>query len=392
MLDYESTSAAGVCLADLKKSLQNQCSGLRPNDFPHSNLATWIGRVTQLDEFIWPADRSEWQSRNNALAAIGLEQGSLPISLAKIMAIYPAHRLGIVMGSSTSSIDRTEQAYREQPGEAPLAAPFCQPLVHNPHGPGLYVAAHTGITGPVVTINTACSSSAKVFATGARWLACGLVDAVLVGGVDSLCLSVLHGFHSLQLISQYPCRPFDQNRDGINLGEAAGFAILARSDLPDLPATIRLCGYGESSDAHHMSHPHPEGLGARLAMTSALEVANLEPADIDYINLHGTASRANDLIEGKLIAAMFGNNTAISSTKGWTGHTLGAAGITEAIIAMETLRNGLIPGCLNLQTLDQDLDLTISAANLQQPVRHAMSNSFGFGGNNCSLIFSKVNS
>ena len=396
VLDYESTSAAGTGLPALRLSLREQVSGLRPNQFPHSALDTWVGRVAEIDDYMWGGAERHWQSRNNSLAAIGLEQGSLRSSLDQVIDHYSAGRVGIVMGSSTSSIDRTEQAYRHLTETELLRPEFQQRHVHNPHAPGLFVAHRTGITGPVMTINTACSSSAKVFATGVRWLACGIADAVLVGGVDTLCLSVIHGFHSLQLVSAGPCKPFDKHRNGINLGEAAGFAILVRPDYLekkgiDKTHLPRLAGYGESSDAHHMSHPHPEGEGARRAIDAALRVARLSTEDIDYINLHGTASRANDLIEGQLIGEMFNQQkTAMSSTKGWTGHTLGAAGITEAIIAMEALGNNFVPGTLNLEELDNNLNLNMSSKNIDKPLTRVMSNSFGFGGNNCCLIFSKA--
>ena len=293
------------------------------------------------------------------------------------------------MGSSTSSIDRTETAYTKLDESGQLTEEFKQPLVHNPHAPSLFMAHLTGITGPSLTINTACSSSAKVFATGARWLESGIVDAVLVGGVDTLCLSVLHGFNSLQLLSPNPCKPFDQHRDGINLGEASGFAVLQRSGENSNSSGISLTGYGESSDAYHMSHPHPDGLGARLSMTQALEQAQRKAVEIDYINLHGTSSRANDLIEGQLISELFPATTQCSSTKAWMGHTLGAAGITEAIIAMDTLNTNIIPGSKNLETLDEALSLSIKATDQHKVCQHVMTNSFGFGGNNCTLLFSR---
>lgn len=386
LIDYESTSAAGVNLRALRQSLQTQSSGLRPNDVVGSSLNTWIGRVADVDQ----VDLGEWQSRNNALAALGLEQGSLKSTLQELIQRFSAARLGVLVGSSTSSIDRTEAAYTDLTEAGGLQPQYCQPRVHNPHAPALFVASYTGIEGPALTINTACSSSAKVFASGARWLEAGIVDAVLVGGVDTLCLSVLHGFDSLQLVSANPCKPFDQHRDGINLGEAAGFGILMRGEDSEADNGVRLSGYGESSDAYHMSHPHPEGLGARLSMQQALEMAGINPEDVGYINLHGTSSHANDLIEGKLIAAMFPSSTFCSSTKAWTGHTLGAAGITEGLIAVDALRTGLAPGCLNLDELDAQMSFTIEPGNRLIATNHVMSNSFGFGGNNCSLLFSRV--
>lgn len=382
--DYDSCNAAGGDIGSLRAALLTQTSGLTPNTF--SEVKTWLGSVAAVDDI---NDLGAWQSRNNALALLGLSSPSLTANLNQLVKRYGASRIGVVIGSSTSSIDRTETAYTYLDNQGELDARFQQPLVHNPHAPALFASYFAGLDGPSMTINTACSSSAKVFATGARWLAAGIVDAVLVGGVDSLCLSVIHGFDSLQLVSPDPCRPFDQQRDGINLGEAAGFAILQRHGECEAIHGIYLTGYGESSDAYHMSHPHPEGSGAKLCIEAALAMAKRHPHDIDYINLHGTASRANDAIEGKLISALFGQHSRCSSTKGWMGHTLGAAGITEAIIAMDSLHTGLIPGSLNLQTLDRDMALLISPENTLQPCRHVMSNSFGFGGNNCSLVFSK---
>ena len=387
LIDYESTTAAGIDIDALRRALNSQTSGLRPNDFPNSPLSTWIGRVPQTDEV---NDLGEWQSRNNALAAVGLEQGSIRSTIDAVVKRFSSTRVGIVMGSSTSSIDRTESAYTALDDEGRLSAQYRQPLVHNPHAPSLFVAHYTGISGPALTINTACSSSAKVFATAARWLNCGIVDAVLVGGVDTLCLSVLHGFDSLQLVSANPCRPFDQDRDGINLGEAAGYAVLMRPEDAESDTGIALRGYGESSDAYHMSHPHPEGRGARLSMQQALNMAALEPSAIDYINLHGTSTRANDLIEGQLIESLFPRTTQCSSTKAWMGHTLGAAGITEGLIAADALRTNLIPGSMNLGKLDEQMQFSIQADNMNANLNHVMSNSFGFGGNNCTLLFSKV--
>ncbi|MGH1540307.1 MAG: beta-ketoacyl-ACP synthase [Arenicella sp.] len=386
LIDYESTTAAGLNIQALRQAIASQTSGLRPNDYPGSTLETWVGRIMDIDAI----DLGGWQSRNNALAALGLQQGTIVSRLQDLIERFSAKRIGVIMGSSTSSIDRTELAYTDLTEQGTLKPEFQQAKVHNPHAPSLFVAHHTGITGPAMTINTACSSSAKVFATGARWLSCGIVDAVLVGGVDTLCMSVLHGFDSLQLVSPDPCKPFDQNREGINLGEAAGYAILMRAQDCEQESSFRLSGYGESSDAYHMSHPHPDGLGAKLAIEQALAMAELDPQEIDYINLHGTSSRANDLIEGQLISSMFPETTQCSSTKGWMGHTLGAAGITEALIAVDAIHTGLIPGSMNLSQLDEQLDFSIQTDNVHRELRHVMSNSFGFGGNNCCLVFSKV--
>jgi 3-oxoacyl-[acyl-carrier-protein] synthase I len=396
VVDYEATCAAGTGLEAIRKSIATHQTGLRKNDFAHSHLNTWIGRVSDVDHYAWSPELSTWKSRNNALIDIGLKQGSFLASLEQLKHQFDSARIGIVMGSSTSSIDRSEEAYHHLDDQGKLAPEYIQDKVLNPHSPGLFVAHLLGLDGPTMTINTACSSSAKVFATAARWLRANIVDAVLVGGADSLCLSVLHGFDSLQLISGAPCRPFDADRDGINLGEAACFALLTRGSVVNersaawLNRSVCLSGYGESSDAHHMSHPHPEGAGARLVIEQALHQANLSANDIDYINLHGTASRANDSIEGNLVGSIFSANTLASSTKGWTGHTLGTAGILEAILAIEALKSGVVPGTLNLNQLDPEIGIHLNAKNQYKKCRHVMSNSFGFGGNNACLIFSNI--
>jgi 3-oxoacyl-[acyl-carrier-protein] synthase I len=220
-------------------------------------------------------------------------------------------------------------------------------------------------------------------------MAAGVCDAALVGGVDTLCLTTLYGFNSLGLVSASPCRPYDIERNGISIGEGAGFALLEKTAMPDSAESILFLGIGESSDAYHMSSPHPEGQGARLAMQRALDSAGLQPADIDYINLHGTATKANDASEGKAISTLFGDELPCSSTKGWTGHLLGAAGITEAIISMLAIEHGFIPGSLGTQQIDPALTCNYLIENRETQVDCVLSNSFGFGGSNCSLILGR---
>jgi len=381
------TTAAGQGNAANLDAIRRDISGLRPNDFEDSPLCTWIGRVASADEFEWPKSKLAWKSRNNALAAVGLEQDGFLQHVRQTVASSGPARVGVIIGTSTSSIGRTEQGYRAlQEDRMPVS--FHQPLVHNPHSPTAFVADYCQIDGPQMTISTACSSSAKVFASAARWLHAGVVDAVLVGGVDSMCLTVLHGFHALELISEAPCQPFDAKRNGINLGEAAGFALL-KSASDKTESTLRLSGYGETSDAWHMSHPHPEGAGAEKAMRSALASAGLRPNDIDYINFHGTASRANDTIEANVVARLFSpEHTRGSSTKGWTGHTLGAAGIVEVLISIEALKSQYMPGTRNLSELDPDIAFPVQSEGKNADIHHVMSNSFGFGGNNCVVICS----
>ena len=386
--DYTATSAAGTGLVELRESLSTRRSGLRANDFDGCDLDTWIGRVAGVENIELPARLAGLQSRNNQLAWLGLQQDDLLNSVLALSDRIGAHRIGVIMGTSTSSIGRTEEAYSQLNESGRMCPDLRQPGVHNLHSPGTFVSAATGLIGPSLTISTACSSSAKVFATASRWIRHGVVDAALVGGVDSLCLSILYGFNSLELISSYPCKPFDRDRSGINIGEAAGYAIVTRESLAN-DAGLALLGYGESSDAHHMSHPHPEGKGASFAMQHALARAQVDATSIDYVNLHGTASKANDRVETYALAEQFNKNTLVSSTKAWTGHALGAAGILEAVIAMDTLRTGLIPGTLNRENDDPEFRFDVLTDNIEKHVDHSMSNSFGFGGNNASLIFGR---
>ena len=295
----------------------------------------------------------------------------------------------MVIGTSTSSIGASEEAYARleasADGTPAFPADLARPIVHTPHSLGDFLQHATGLRGPCVTVATACSSSAKVFAQAARLIHAGVVDAALVGGVDTLCGSVLFGFNALGLVSADPCRPFDAARDGLSLGEAGGFALLERAAPGE--AGLQLHGYGESSDAHHMSAPHPEGLGASLAMRDALARAGIEAGSVGYLNLHGTSTPANDAIEARAVAALFPDTLHAGSSKGWTGHTLGAAGIVESVFALIALRDGLLPGTLNSDTPDPDCGPQIRFDNARRDIGHAMNNSFGFGGNNCSLVF-----
>jgi 3-oxoacyl-[acyl-carrier-protein] synthase-1 len=221
-----------------------------------------------------------------------------------------------------------------------------------------------------------------VFSVASRSIAAGDCDAAVVGGVDSLAMSTLFGFQSLELLSRKRCKPCAFDRHGISIGEAAGFALLD----PRAAAAVRFAGAGESSDAHHMSSPHPDGAGAATAMRSALADANLTADDIDHIHLHGTASRPNDAAEDRAVLSVFGAGTPVSSTKGWTGHTLGAAGIMGALIAELALRQQWMPGTQNCERVDPTLGCAIVLQSRPMRLRHVLCNAFGFGGTNCSLV------
>jgi 3-oxoacyl-[acyl-carrier-protein] synthase-1 len=388
---YTATTALGAGRDAQLEALRARRSGLRANDFRNPTgsdlLDTWIGRVDGVEDVRLPAALAEWDCRNNRLAWLALQQDGMIEAIAALRERHGAERVAIVLGTSTSSIGATEEAYaRLEDGRFP--ADLDRPRIHTPHSLGAFVEAATGLRGPCITVATACSSSAKVFAQAARLIDAGLADAALVGGVDTLCGSVLYGFNALGLVSPRPCRPFDARRDGLSLGEAGGFATLERA--VDGEPGLQLRGYGESSDAHHMSSPHPEGLGARLAMREALQRAGLEAGDIGYLNLHGTPTPDNDKVEALAVDALFPPSMHATTPKGWTGHTLGAAGIVESVFALLALAHGALPGTLNSGEHDAGNGPQVRFDNAQRDIRFAMNNSFGFGGNNCSLVFGRA--
>lgn len=370
-------------------------SGLRPCDFETVDLDTWIGEVDGVDDEVLAAALQRFDCRNNRLAQIGLLQDGFADRVREAVARYGSERVGVFLGTSTAGILQTELAYREQVaagGDGPLPSWFRYAETHNTYSVADFVASWFDIRGPSSVVSAACASSAKVFGNAARMIAAGRIDAAVVGGVDSLCLTTLYGFRSLELVSRAPAQPYGADRDGLSIGEAAAFALVERVDGGRDPRgantrAARLVGVGESSDAHHMSSPHPEGLGARLAMCGALQSAGLAPQDVDYVNLHGTATRNNDAAEDRAVFALFGPDVPVSSTKGATGHTLGAAGAVEAVIALLALREGVVPGGVNTTTLDPTLRSDYRTDNHPALLRHVLSNSFGFGGANCSLLF-----
>jgi len=386
---YTTTTAAGPGKAALLSALRSGKSALRANDFGPSPLATWIGRVAGVESQALPKPLADWDCRNNRLAWLGLLADDFIDAAHAARERYGAARVALVLGTSTSSIGATEDAYRALDGEGRFPPDNRNPLVHTPHSLTRFVGEALALEGPCVTVSTACSSSAKVFATAERMLRLGLVDAAIVGGVDTLCGSVLFGFNALQLVSPDPCRPFDAGRSGISIGEAAGFALLERAAGARASDGLALLGYGESSDAHHMSTPHPEGLGAERALDDALARAGADASEIDHINLHGTASHKNDEVEAALVARRFPARTHAVSTKGFTGHTLGAAGIVEAAASLLAIEHGFLPGMAGTRTLDPACGPQIRIEPSRGEVRLVLSNSFGFGGNNCVLVLGR---
>jgi 3-oxoacyl-[acyl-carrier-protein] synthase-1 len=384
---FSIVNCLGAGAAVITGALRARRSGLAPCDFETVTLDTWIGQVTGLDEIRVCSDLAAYDCRNNRLAQLGLELDGYAAAVSVARQKYGAGRIGVFMGTSTSGVLQTELAYRRRdPHKGSLPADFHYAETHNTFSLADFVQRYLGLTGPALVVSSACSSSAKVFGHAARMMAAGICDAAVVGGVDSLCLTTLYGFNSLELTSRAPCRPYDVDRDGISIGEGAGFALLEKPAAKRAGSEMLLLGVGESCDAYHMSTPHPEGRGAKLAMQRALDAARLAPADIDYINLHGTGTKANDASEDKAVFEMFGAATPVSSTKGSTGHLLGAAGITEAIISMLAIEQGLLPGGLHTRNIDPALHGNYLLENREARVRRVLSNSFGFGGSNCALV------
>jgi 3-oxoacyl-[acyl-carrier-protein] synthase-1 len=384
---FTGVNALGYGTAAILAALRRRASGLARCTFENAKVETFCGRVEGLDELPITEKLAHFDGRNNRLAAAALRQDGFEQAVAEARGRYGAQRIAVILGTSTSGILETEHAYRRRdPASGKLPADFRFRHTHNLFASTDFVRQQLGLAGPAATVSTACSSSTKVFASAWRLMALGLCDAAVVGGVDSLCLNTLYGFAALELVAPGPCRPCAADRKGISIGEAAGFALLERPEHARAHSGIALLGVGESSDAYHMSTPHPEGTGAALSMTRALASAGLGPGDIDYINMHGTASQVNDAMEDRAITRVFGTRTPASSTKGWTGHALGAAGITEAVISALCIRHGFMPGNLNTETLDPALTSELLLANREAPVRRVLSNSFGFGGSNASLI------
>lgn len=394
---FSAVSAAGLGQAALLAALRQGHTCLTANRCGVPTLDTCVGAVAALDEA--DADRlppqltPPWDARAVRLAWLGLVADGFIDAARAAIARHGAPRVGLALGTSAATIAVTEAAYRDLAPDGGFPVPLRDPRLNTPHAPALFVAEALGIAGPVVTVSTACSSSAKVFAVADRWLQLGLVDAVIVGGVDALCQSVLYGFAALGLVSPTPCRPFDRRRNGISIGEAAGFALLERRDeRVERGQGIAgfLLGHGEANDAFHMSSPHPEGLGAQLALDAALARAGLDGGAVDYVNLHGTASPKNDEVEAALIARRYGPATRFSATKGLTGHTMGAAGMLEAAICLLALQHGLVPGSTGCEEPDDGCDARLAGAPREQALRVAASHSFGFGGSNAVLVFGRA--
>ncbi|MDU9389527.1 beta-ketoacyl-[acyl-carrier-protein] synthase family protein [Pseudomonas sp. zfem002] len=337
-----------------------------------------------------PSPVQDQQSRNNQLLYAACAQIEAPLRDA--IARFGARRIGVVLGTSTSGIEEASQgiAHYLHQGQLPPSYDYAQQELA---APAAFLARWLGLGGPAYVISTACTSGARALISARRLLDLNLCDAVICGGVDSLCKLTLNGFTALEAVSAARCNPFSVNRDGINIGEAAAVFLMTRQANAE-GRSVALLGAGASSDAHHISAPDPSGAGALRAMAEALAHAGLKPGQIDYLNLHGTATRHNDAMESIAVNRLFGPGLACSSTKPMTGHTLGAAGALEAAFCWLALAREQHDGLLPPHLWDGHADPQLAALDLIEPgrrlpasgPRHLMSNSFAFGGNNVSLI------
>ena len=388
---FTATSAIGRGLEATLNALRKGKGGLAPCDFDTADLDTFLGAVPAVEGVEIREDLRGYRCRNNQLAQLGLMQDDFASAVHEAIERWGRGRVGVFLGTSTSGISEVELAYRQRAEHGgQLPADFNYEMTQSCSSVADFVRHYFSLIGPAMVVSTACSSSAKVFGSAHRMIESGMIDAAIVGGVDSLCLTTLYGFNSLELVSSEPCKPFDVGRNGISIGEAAAFILLERASVKADSDAVLLLGFGESSDAYHMSSPHPEGLGASKAMEMALASAGLVASDIDYINLHGTATPSNDAAEGAATHRVFGSKTPCSSTKGVTGHTLGAAGGLEAVIGALAIQNNFMPaGAVGTQ-LDPAIAVDYLVENRDQAVTRVVNNSFGFGGTNCSLVLGRA--
>ena len=371
-------TALGQTLSANRDALWNGQDGLQaaPMSLP---FQTVVGALTPSP----PEIPARWAQRRSRVLRIACWlMSELADEIASVRSRIPAKRIGLVLGTSTGGAERTEEAvrHRREQGQLPsdydaLRQSTCGAIL-----PCLREAL--GAAGPAWVISTACTSGGKALAAAQRLLHSGAADAVFAGGIDTLCHMTLHGFHSLGALSSTPCRPFSSARDGLNIGEGGALLLLERGGEP----LAFLEGVGESSDAHHISAPHPEGRGAIQAMRQALEQAGARPDSVAYINAHGTGTPLNDAAESHAISTVFGDDVPVVSTKSYTGHTLGAAGGVEAVFTLLSITDGFVPPALRCDPIDPAVSIHICTQRREARIRRALSNSFAFGGSNVSLL------
>ncbi len=388
---WSAVNALGVATSQVLARLDDGVSGLGASPFvlPFDAI---VGVVPGLDDSqsasnqaasaIFASnpglDRYDCRQARVALAAFSEIRTELDAAVSR----WGARRVAIILGTSTGGLRETESAYFDSRESGVLSPRFDLHRQHSFNAAAELIAELSGARGPVYTLSTACSSSGKTAAVAMRLMQAGLIDAALVGGVDSLCRMTLQGFHGLGVLSSTPCRPFGAGRNGINIGEGAAFVMLEREGK----SPVSLLGVGESADAFHMSSPHPEGRGAAEAMSLAMKQGGFAPTDVDHINAHGTATLLNDQAEAFGIHSVFQSRIPVSSTKAYTGHTLGAAAATELVFAIHAVTTGRIPQTLGALPIDPNVRIDIVTEARHGRVRRALSNSCAFGGSNVSLL------
>lgn len=374
-------NALGSTTEEVARALREGRSGLTPARF-ELPFETFAGAV-DAELAPLPEALQAWDTRTAQICALLLDQ--IRPEWEALRQRWAPERIAILLGTSTAGADKTELAYQHFIDEGRLPEDY-DLWRHHTYGATLEVLRRlTGATGPAWMTSTACTSSAKPFGSAARLIEAGVIDAAIVGGVDTLCSMTLQGFHSLSALSTKLTRPFSEGRSGINIGEGGALVLLEREG----PARAWLAGVGESSDAYHIAAPHPEGAGAKLAMERALAQAQRTPEDVSFINAHGTGTALNDAAESKAIAALFPAAIPVFSTKGFTGHTLGGAGATEVAFSLMSLEGGWVPPSVGAEPLDPKIDVRITQGVETGDYRYALSNSFAFGGNNISLLLQR---
>jgi 3-oxoacyl-[acyl-carrier-protein] synthase-1 len=381
---YSACNGLGQTTAEVLESLFAGRHGLTPAQ-PWLGISTHVGMVPGELPPLEPSLRG-FESRQARLTQLV----TLPIlpAVERAKQRWGAGRVALILGTSTAGIAESEQAWVYQREHGSLPPGYAIERQHALYATVEIVRLLTGVRGPGYVVSTACSSSGKVFASARRLIAAGIIDAALVGGVDSLCQMTVRGFASLEVLSPEPCRPFSSERRGISVGEGAALLLLERRGVGVEGIGVDLLGVGESSDAHHMTAPHPEGLGACTAMQRALAGAGVDPAEVDQINVHGTGTSMNDETESKAIRKLFPDRSQLSviATKGYTGHMLGAAGATEAVFVAATIERGELPASVGTAPLDHTLGIELELVRRSRATRRVLSNSLAFGGSNVSVL------
>jgi 3-oxoacyl-[acyl-carrier-protein] synthase I len=375
---YSLLTALGIGRQQHIDALASGTTGLGPSPIPVDfETATGAVRV-ELPEL--PSELQPWSTRLARMAAALLQEIDEPLRRAREK--WRPERIAILLGTSTAGAETTELAYREFVKGGRFPGDYDFQRQHTFGAVLTVVRKLSGCEGPSWMASTACTSSGKTFATAQRLIAAGVIDAAIVGGLDTLCTMTLQGFNSLQALDRTPCRPFRANRSGISIGEGGSFALVERQG----DARVLIEGIGETSDAYHISAPHPKGLGAQAAMLQALATAGRKPEEIDHVNAHGTGTHLNDSAEANAIKEVLGTDVPCVSTKAYTGHTLGAAAAIEMAFSACAIEEGFLPPSIGDGEVDPKIDVNIATEKTVGKFQRVLSNSFAFGGNNVSLL------